>query len=226
MAAGDRAMFDVKQQGVRGTFGIANFCVTAEMQITLKKYNRGASFNLAVGTAEHRYLVPQLQSSSNFCELAMEEMEDLCNDPIDMRHASRMVDTIWDYVRQARGELRHPSRSIFPRSCHPSVVFCPELPPDLALDFSVQDGLLIVTLLALTTAIKPNQSGGNESDGAMEGFAVGQTMYYKGAWVEVLEFVEHTYQMKQLDSALDSIEHVWHSCNQLRDHFASFNAMQ
>ena len=32
-----------------------------EMQITLKKYNRGASFNLAVGTAEHRYLVPQLQ---------------------------------------------------------------------------------------------------------------------------------------------------------------------
>jgi len=213
-------MFDQKQKRLAGTFGVSGHIVTADVNVTMRRLNRGTPIQLGIGQGNRPYLVPELQTASNLCELALEELEELGEEGASMHSAGRVLDTAWDYLRQARDELSLQSKSCFPRSTGPKVgVFSPPLPPELVLEFSVRDAEFVVSAFAIVPVQKPNPTPKSDEYGWTDvGPAMGQIVYYDGAWVEVQESVEHRYEMRELNVAADAIERAWHTIGQLRDH--------
>jgi hypothetical protein len=192
--------------------------------VTMTKLNRGQPCQFVTGeTDQGLYLVPQLQSASNLFMLAVEELEELgalgLQGAEALEHTASVLQNTWDLLRRAREELHARSRASFPRNGHPSTVFRPELPPDLALDFQVDAGDLVVAAHALGPSSAP---GKNTDAGATEGAVMaGQVVQHKGQWVEVLQTVEHRYEIRQLHAACDALERAWHITNRTRDHLVA-----
>ena len=189
----------------------------------MSKFQRGQSAQFTAGESDQGlYLLPQLQSASNLCLLAAEELEELgCGDGDSMEHTAAVLHAAWELVRQAREELHHRSQAGFPRSAPPSGVFRPDLGSDLVLEAQLDRGGLVWSAYALGPATAPTVTK-SDSEASPEGRAVvGQIVPYQGQWFEVLEVVEHRYEMRQLQAACDAVERVWQLANRTRDHLVA-----
>lgn len=189
----------------------------------MSKFQRGQAAQFIAGESDQGlYLLPQLQSTINFCVLAAEELEELgLSDGEGLEHVSAVLESTWEFVRQARDELYNRSKASFPQSAPPAGVFRPDLPPELALEAQVHRGNLIVSAYALgpATATKSDTEISPEL-----GVGVGQVVQYRGQRVEVLEMVEHRYEILQLQIAVDAVERAWIIISRTRDHLVAFVA--
>jgi len=216
----ERTIFDEqKQLGLRGHFDIKDHCVTAAaVELVSKKLNRGNPLQVSLGSSG-AYLLPQIQSASNYCEIALEALDELGGGAMpSLCQISRVLDSVGELVQQARDELMLPSKSAFPRCVHLRNVFTPPLPKEVILEFSICEEQLIVSLFVVTLSSKSTASGKVENIAwVRKGSAVGQTMQYQGNWVEVQDHIEHTYRMKELEVAAEAIKGVLDICNVLKD---------
>lgn len=215
---GDTTLFDSAQSSFKGGFTLRKQqIVKANMELRFKKYLRGQPLKSTIGTPAV-YLVPQLQNSRNYCELALEELLEIMSWPrLNCVSVSKLADTLWQYLSQAIQELLYPARYAFPQSFHSSTVFDPALPPDLAVDFYVRDGAFVVSA---TTFSQCNQSS-SKAEGT-PGSA--PQLVYKHNVVEVQEQIECVFQMNELDRAMKLLQTARQLCTHLKDQLSALNA--
>jgi len=111
---GDTTLFDNDKVGFKGGFSLRKHqVVKANIEICFKKFNRGNPIKTSIGSVP--FTVPQLENARNFCELALEELEETMSWPeLSFTCVSLLADNIWEFVKLAHQELCYPAKYIFP----------------------------------------------------------------------------------------------------------------